>query len=62
MTEEPDRELIVLALSNRCGNEHCPYQGGRVSVAPDPYNFEMLGDETPVSLCEHCRADRAQDV
>jgi hypothetical protein len=60
--EDRERELIVLALSGKCSNRHCPYPDSRVTIGPDPYASEIRGDDTPVALCADCRADRAQEV
>jgi len=30
--------------------------------APCPYNEEINGDSTPVSLCDNCRHERAMDI
>lgn len=33
-----------------------------VTFAPDPYDEDINGDDTPVHLCEHCREERAADI
>lgn len=33
-----------------------------VTFAPDPYDEDINGDDTPVHLCENCREERAADI
>lgn len=47
---EPEQENC-----EQCGNPDATY-------APDPYAEEILDDETPVWLCEQCRADNALEI
>ena len=50
------KKILAKKPCQECGTKQ------EVTLAPDPYNSDLYGDETPVWMCEDCRLQRADDI
>jgi hypothetical protein len=62
-TRDARREFSVDAwLKARCTGTYCKTPDAPVTLAPDPYAWEIHGDDTPVLLCADCRHERSMEI
>lgn len=56
--------VVVAKLPDSCEPHVCCKCGTHVDVTfgPDPYDFDIHNDSTPVWECGHCRHESAMDV
>lgn len=62
-TEKESPKISVDAwLNSRCSNTYCSTPDAPVTLAPDPYAWEIHHDATPVWLCASCRHARRMET
>lgn len=48
--------------NEKCSKKYCETPDSPVSFAPDPFQSEINGDDTPIWECERCRYESSRDI